>query len=118
MNRLLTAGATAVLAFVPAACSEKAPAGDAISVVSTQTECRVAQTQLPSGKHSFRVDNQGAEVTEVYVYAPGDKVVSEKEHIGPGTQVSFSASLKPGDYEIACKPGERGTGIRQKITVT
>jgi iron uptake system component EfeO len=118
MNRLVAAGATALLGLGLGACSDDAASGDAIGIVATQTECRVAQTQLPSGKHSFRVDNQGSEVTEVYVYAPGDKIVSEKEHIGPGTQVTFSASLKPGDYEIACKPGERGTGIRQKLTVT
>ncbi|MDQ3897529.1 MAG: cupredoxin domain-containing protein, partial [Actinomycetota bacterium] len=82
-----------------------------------QTECRVAQTQLPSGKHSFSVDNQGSETTEVYVYAAGDKVVTEKEHIGPGTKARFSATLDPGEYEIACKPGEKGSGIRQRITV-
>jgi iron uptake system component EfeO len=44
-------------------------------------------------------------------------VVTEKEHIGPGTQARFSVSLKPGEYEIACKPGEKGSGIRQTITV-
>ena len=27
-------------------------------------------------------------------------------------------SLKPGTYEVACKPGQKGHGIRQKITVT
>ncbi|HUR22611.1 MAG TPA: cupredoxin domain-containing protein [Acidimicrobiales bacterium] len=100
------------------ACSDSDTGGEAIGIVATQTECRVAQTALTSGKHSFRVDNQGSDTTEVYIYAAGDKVVTEKEHIGPGTQAKFSVTLDPGEYEVACKPGERGTGIRQKITVS
>ncbi len=100
-------------------CSESdSGGGDAIAIMATQTECRVAQTQLSSGKHTFSVDNQGSEVTEVYVYGSGDKVVTEKEDIGPGTTAEFSVSLNPGEYEIACKPGERGAGIRETITDT
>jgi iron uptake system component EfeO len=115
---LLAAGAVLALSVAFTACSDSDSGGEAIDIVSTQTECRVARTELTSGKQSFRVDNQGSDVTEVYVYAKGDKVVTEKEHIGPGTKATFSASLQPGEYEIACKPGERGSGIRQKITVT
>ena len=119
MNRLLVLTGAMMFAFAMAACSDDdTSSGEAISIVSTQSECRVAQTQLPIGKHTFSVDNQGSEVTEVYVYAPGDKVVTEKEHIGPGTKATFSAKLDVGTYEIACKPGERGAGIRQKITVS
>ena len=118
MTHLVAVAGALVLGLTLAACSDDGGGGEAIGIVSTQTECRVAQTQLAKGKHSFRVDNQGSEVTEVYVYGKGDKVVTEKEHIGPGTQARFSVSLDPGEYEIACKPGERGAGIRQKITVS
>ena len=113
----MAAGAALTLSVAITACSASGTGGEAIGIVATQTECRVTQTDLTSGKHSFRVDNQGSDVTEVYVYAKGDKVVTEKEHIGPGTQATFSVSLDPGEYEVACKPGERGTGIRQRITV-
>jgi iron uptake system component EfeO len=118
MTRLVAVTGVLVLGLGLAACSDEETSGEAISIVSTQSECRVARTQLSSGKHSFSVQNQGSEVTEVYVYGPGDKVVTEKEHIGPGTRATFSVSLKPGEYEIACKPGERGSGIRQRITVS
>ena len=117
MRRLWVIGAALAMGVSVAACSDSDAGGEAIGIVATQTECRVAQTELTSGKHSFRVDNQGSDVTEVYVYAKGDKVVTEKEHIGPGTHATFSVVLDPGEYEVACKPGERGTGIRQKITV-
>jgi iron uptake system component EfeO len=117
MRRFLAAGALLALSAILTACSDET-GGKAIDIVATQTECRVAQTELTRGKQSFRVDNEGSDVTEVYVYAQGDKVVTEKEHIGPGTKVTFSVTLDPGEYEVACKPGERGNGIRQKITVS
>lgn len=113
---LATCSVAAVAAFT-AACSDDT-SGPSIAITASQTACEVAQTQLTAGKHQFVVTNTGSEVTEVYVYAPGDKVVTEKEHIGPGTKASFSADLKAGTYDIACKPGEKGSGIRQKVTVT
>lgn len=100
------------------ACSSDNAAGDAIAVTASNTECVVAQTQLAAGKHSFQVSNTGSQATEVYVYAAGDKVVTEKENIGPGTKASFSVTLAAGQYQVACKPGQTGNGIRQTITVT
>jgi uncharacterized cupredoxin-like copper-binding protein len=68
------------------------------------------------------VTNDGSKVTEVYVYAKsGDaftRVVSEVENIGPGTSRDLDVDLSAGTYEVACKPGQKGDGIRQKITVT
>ena len=101
-----------------AACSSSDSGGSAIAVTATDTECQVAATELKAGSHTFEVDNKGRVVTEVYVYGPGDKVVTEKEDIGPGTRARFKATLTPGRYEVACKPGQSGNGIRQPITVT
>ena len=106
------------LALGLAACSSDEAGGDAIAVTSSNTECRVAQTNLGAGKHRFQVENTGSTATEVYIYAPGDKVVTEKENIGPGTKASFSATLNAGTYELTCKPGQTGNGIRQTLTVT
>jgi iron uptake system component EfeO len=106
------------LALGLAACSSDEAGGDAIAVTSSNTECRVAETNLGAGKHRFQVENTGNTATEVYIYAPGDKVVTEKENIGPGTKASFSATLNAGTYELACKPGQTGNGIRQTLTVT
>lgn len=90
----------------------------AIAVTSTSTTCDVARNQLTAGKATFRVDNRGDKELEVYVYAKGDRIVAEREDIGPGTTASFSADLKAGAYEIACKPGQSGKGIRHTITVS
>lgn len=106
-----------LLSLAPLACSATDSA-DAVAITATDTQCRVARTDLEAGKRSFKVTNNGDKVTEVYVYAEGDRVVTEKEDIGPGTSVTFSADLAAGSYEVACKPGQTGDGIRQTITVT
>ncbi len=106
------------IALGAAACSSEEAGGDTIVVTSGNADCGVAQTTLAAGKHSFRVENTGSQATEVYVYAPGDKVVAEKENIGPGTKATFSVTLAAGNYEIACKPGQTGNGIRQTLTVS
>jgi iron uptake system component EfeO len=45
-------------------------------------------------------------------------VVAEVENIGPGISRDMSADLAPGTYEVACKPGQTGDGIRAPLTVT
>lgn len=92
--------------------------GTSVSVVSTDTECKAATTSLPAGKHTFDVANEGSSVTEVYVYGDGDKVIGEVEDIGPGTRRKLTVELDSGSYELACKPGQKGDGIRVPLTVT
>ena len=71
---------------------------------------------------SFDVTNSGSQVTEVYVYgADGSEfttVVGEVEDIGPGTSRDMTADLGHGTYEVACKPGQTGDGVRATLTVT
>src|SRR6187200_3021002 len=105
------------------ACSSSAAGGDAIALTATDSSCEAASTELPAGHHTFAITNKGSKVTEVYVYAPaGDgaftKIVTEKENIGPGTSYDLTVSLGKGVYEIACKPGQKGDGVRQKLTVS
>jgi iron uptake system component EfeO len=114
----LLAAVGLALTFGLAACSSDDTGGETIAITSGSSDCTVAQTTLPAGKHRFQVENTGNQVTEVYVYSAGDKVVSEKENIGPGTKATFSATLAAGQYEVACKPGQTGSGIRQPLTVT
>lgn len=100
------------------ACSSTASDKDAIAVTATDTQCRVAQTELTAGDLTFRVTNDGGDVTEVYVYTESGDVEGEVENIGPGTSRNLNVNLTAGDYEVACKPGQKGDGIRTPITVT
>ncbi len=109
--------ATAALAGCSQKKDDKA-AADAVKVNATDTACEVSRTTFPAGHVSIDIANKGSKVTEVYVYAAGDKIVTERENIGPGTKATITAEIKAGTYEVACKPGMVGDGIRQKITVT
>ncbi|MBA2697450.1 MAG: cupredoxin domain-containing protein [Nocardioidaceae bacterium] len=96
--------------------------GDSYDVTANDSACELESSSIPSGKATFKVDNQGSDVTEVYVYGKdGDeftKIMGEVENIGPGTSQDFSVDLAAGDYEVACKPGMTGDGIRSVLTVT
>ncbi len=93
-----------------------------VAVEAGDDSCTVSETDLEAGDLTFAVENTGNKVTEVYVYAEDDgaftKVVSEVENIGPGTSRDMDVDLAAGSYEVACKPGQSGDGIRQKIAVT
>jgi iron uptake system component EfeO len=119
MRRSLAVLAVAALAGLTA-CTD-ADAGttaESIAVRATDSECRVADTSLAAGTHSFEVRNGGSQVTEFYVYAEGDRIVGEVENIGPGVSRTLLVELPAGAYEAACKPGMTGKGIRSGLTVT
>jgi iron uptake system component EfeO len=99
------------------ACSSSSSSGPETAVTASDAECRVAATALAVGANTLVVTNKGNKVTEIYVYGAGDKIITEREDIGPGTTVKVNVSLAPGQYEVACKPGQTGNGIRQPITV-
>lgn len=88
------------------------------TIRATDTVCELGKKDFKAGTTTFAVSNKGTKVTEVYVYAPGDKIVSERENIGPGTTADLTVQLNAGKYQVACKPGMVGKGIRQDITVT
>lgn len=118
----VTAAGIVVAVTAVTGCAEKADAdatgSNAVTVISTDSKCEVSKTTFASGKITISAQNKGSKVTEVYVYTPSDKIVTERENIGPGTKATITAEIKAGSYEIACKPGMKGDGIRQKITVT
>jgi uncharacterized cupredoxin-like copper-binding protein len=120
MNRTFPAVAVGgvVLLAALAGCSSKTKDADTIAVTATDSSCEVATTSLSSGTTTFDVTNKGSDVTEVYVYGEGDKVMGEVENIGPGTSRDFTVDLGAGTYEVACKPGQKGDGIRTEITVS
>jgi uncharacterized cupredoxin-like copper-binding protein len=111
------------LAGVLSACGQNASGTPTTyDVKAGDSSCKVEQTQLPAGTATFDVENVGSNVTEVYVYGKDGgaytKIMGEKENIGPGTSQHFEVTLPAGTYQVACKPGMTGDGIRTTITVT
>ena len=94
-----------------------------VAVKAGDSTCEVAKTAFDKGgKITFDVENVGKDVTEVYVYGKGssgkfDKVVGEVENVAPGTGRDFEVDVTGGEYQVACKPGQKGEGIRTEITV-
>ncbi|MFJ9624419.1 iron uptake system protein EfeO [Streptomyces sp. NPDC101181] len=119
LSVVATAAAVTALTAVTG-CAEKADAGGdgAIRVTATDTSCEVSKKSFPSGHLQLAVENKGSKVTEVYVLYPDDRIVTERENIGPGTKANITAEIKAGSYEIACKPGMKGDGIRQQVEAT
>ncbi|MFI5781973.1 iron uptake system protein EfeO [Nocardia sp. NPDC051570] len=103
-----------------AACTEKSKAGAGdIAVTSTESACDLATESAATGNVNFVIANQGSKVTEFYVFGNNNRVLGEVENIGPGVQGKLTVEITdPGTYEIACKPGMVGNGIRKQLTVT
>ncbi|WP_328325919.1 MULTISPECIES: iron uptake system protein EfeO [unclassified Streptomyces] len=115
--------ATAVAALTAVTgCAEKSDAkagsGGVVSVTASDSSCKVSTTEFPAGHVQFALENKGSKVTEVYLLFPDDRIVAERENIGPGLKQNLTAEVKAGSYELACKPGMKGNGIRQKVTAT
>jgi uncharacterized cupredoxin-like copper-binding protein len=108
------------------ACGQGTPdagaAESAVAVTASDDSCDLDRTDLEAGEVTFSVTNKGSSVTEVYVYGEEDgeysRVLSEVENIGPGTSQDLQVSLPAGSYEVACKPGQTGDGIRTAVTVS
>ncbi|MEU5684593.1 iron uptake system protein EfeO [Streptomyces venezuelae] len=103
-------------------CTEKSDAKsggtNSVSVTATDDACEVSKKEFTAGHVELAIENKGSKVTEVYLLFPDDRIVGERENIGPGTKQKLTAEVKAGSYDIACKPGMKGDGIRQKVTVT
>ncbi|MFD9358541.1 iron uptake system protein EfeO [Streptomyces sp. NPDC060031] len=120
--RLTVVAAASVVAALTAltGCAEKNDAGGSgtIRVAASDSACEVSSKEFPAGKVQFEVENKGSKVTELYVLFPDGRIVTERENIGPGTKAAITAEIKGGDYEVVCKPGMQGDGIRQKVKAT
>lgn len=123
-RRLLGVLGALVLLATAAACTDNkdsasADASGSIQVTSTNTECKVSKTSVPSGNLRFAVANKGSKVTEFYLLAAdGLRIVGEVENIGPQSTRELVVTAAPGTYMTACKPGMVGDGIRNGFKVT
>lgn len=122
LRLLLPLLATTAIATGLTACSSDSSSGPSIAVTADDSACTAAKTSVTAGPVTFAVTNKGSKTTEVYLYAKTGnaftKVVGEAEDIGPGTSREFAADLDAGTFELACKPGQQGQGIRTTLTVT
>lgn len=117
---VVTAAATAAALAAVTGCTEKSDAGsgDAIRVTAADSKCETSTKSVPAYQVTLNIENKGSKATEVEILFPDDRIVSEKENIGPGTKYTLTAEVKAGSYEIACRPGMKGLGVRQKLAVT
>ncbi|MFF4228111.1 iron uptake system protein EfeO [Streptomyces sp. NPDC001820] len=118
---VVTAAATAAALTAVTGCAEKSDAkgGDGGIVVTAKDDsCEVSKKEFPAGHVELAIENKGSKVTEVYLLFPDDRIVAERENIGPGTKQKLTAEVKAGTYEVACKPGMKGDGIRRQVTAT
>ncbi len=117
-TRVLTAAVVSTSLLGACAFQDESDASSAIAVVANDTSCEVERSESSAGTVTFKVRNEGRKPTEFYVYAKGDRIMSEVENIGPGLSRDMIVELPAGKYQTACKPGMRGKGIRNDFTVT
>lgn len=102
-------------------CTEKGSSAGSdrvVNVTATDDKCELSKKEFPAGHVELAIENKGSKVTEVYILFPDDRIVTERENIGPGTKQTVTAEVKAGEYTIACKPGMKGDGIRQTVKAT
>ena len=116
MRRIIGTAAAVAAATALIACASESKTRR-VQVTATDTTCQPAASSLGAGKTTFAVKNEGKDVTELYVLQ-GTKTVGEVENITPGSTRNLTVTLKQGTYDLNCKPGMKGDGIRTAITVT
>lgn len=114
---LLTATATGALM---AGCTSSTPAsGATVNVTSTDDACTLDVSSAPTGSIRFVVQNDGTQTTEVYFRSEdGSQIIGEVEDIGPGLSRDLIVEATAGTYQVNCKPGMTGDGIKAAFTVT
>ncbi len=108
-----------VVTLLLVACSSSSDdgGGPTVSVTASNSQCLLATNKLPVGTITFEVRNTGDQPTEVDVFGARGKVFAAEKNVGPGATARFTAKLPRGYYQVACKPGQTGNGIREALTV-
>jgi iron uptake system component EfeO len=119
-SRVLVVGAATLVGLAGCGGDTRSDAASngTISVTATDTECKVSKVEATAGAVKFSIRNTGSKINEFYVYAAGDRIMSEVENIGPGLTRELHVELPAGQYQTACKPGMTGKGIRGAFKVT
>lgn len=83
-------------------------------------DCTLSTATAPAGQLTFSITNSGSKTNEFEVLAAdGLRILGELENIGAGTTRELTVRVDtPGDYLVACVPGQVGVGTRQNFTLT
>ena len=92
---VVTAVATAAALTAVTGCTEKSKGdGDAaVQVTAADSKCDTSTKSVPAGQVTLKIENKGSQATEVEILFPDDRIVSEKENIGPGTKYTLTAEV-------------------------
>ena len=118
---LTACGDDADSSAAPAAPAAPVPAGETpvtgpVAVTASDRSCGLSVQAVFAGPNVLAVTNTGTVATEIYVYGPDDRVVTERPDIAPGERADVTFEVPVGEYEIACKPGQEGDGIRTALS--
>ncbi len=91
-----------------AAGASSAPStGKTVDVSLTDKGCDPATATIPAGTVTFNVKNAGtAKVTEFELKNKDGIIIGERENVVEGIPGSFSLTVQPGTYEMACPNGD------------
>lgn len=83
-------------------------------------KCDVSAAKTESGRVVFTLKNEGTVKNEFEILAPDKlRIVGERENLAPGTTVSYTVVLEPGEYYTACKKNMVGSLVgAKKFTVS
>jgi uncharacterized cupredoxin-like copper-binding protein len=98
------------------------PAAAAKADVNTTLGDMWVKSDVPSvkaGKVSFSTKNTGATMHGLAIAEPGgEKLLAHGKHLQPGESDTFTATLKPGRYELICHvSGHYAAGQKMPFTV-
>ena len=107
-----------VLVLVVAGCGgtprtraeRRRPRATTVGVTAGDSTCETTHTQIAPGNRTFSVKNSGSQITEVYVYGKGDRIIGEVENIGPSTSRDLVVELTPGQLRGRVQAGDDRQG--------
>jgi iron uptake system component EfeO len=107
-------------ALLAAGCgsSSKSPGasgGDTqeIAVTISDAGCEPREIPAKAGPTTFTVTNDGSASVTEFEILDGAKIIAEVENVIPGSDRSFSITLKPGTFVTYCPNGEFEKGVLQ-----
>lgn len=95
--------------------------GDTIAVSMAEFSYGPDQLELPAGRYTFAISNDGAALHEWALSAAGDHGdhFAQTRQLAAGATQELEVTLEPGTYEFACHiPGHYEAGMKGTITVT